>query len=349
MNMQAKAPYKPDFNRLATTLRGGKADRVPLMELGIHPDHMQAFLGHPIATLMDKIDFYQRAGYDYVKLTLPFDLKVRPSEATGEASKGSNLDRSAWGTEGAGVITTEDEFEAMNWPEVTDELFREYEMAEKILPDDMQLVGQHGDIFTFTWELMGFQTFSFALVENPQLVERLFQRVGETIYSLFERMARFSRVGALFYSDDIAYQSGLMVSPAVLRKHLFPWMKKIGDLCQARDLPFIYHSDGKLWEVMEDLHDCGVTALQPIEPQAWDIREVKERFGHWFALVGNVDVDLLSRGTPEQVQETASNLIASVGQDGGYCLGSGNTIPAYARPENYLAMLKTAWEKGSLE
>ena len=343
--MQTKAPYEPDFNRLARTLRGGKADRVPLMELGIHPDHMQAFLGHPVVKLMDKIDFYRRAGYDYVKLTLPFDLKVRPSEP----DKNENLDRSAWGTEGSGVITTDEEFQAMNWPQVTDELFREYEMAEKILPDDMQLVGQHGDIFTYTWELMGFQTFSFALVENPQLVEKVFQRLGETIYSLFERMARFARVGALFYSDDIAYQSGLMVSPAVLRKFLFPWMKKIGDLCKAKDMPFIYHSDGKLWEVMADLHDCGVTALQPIEPQAWDIREVKDRYGHWFALVGNVDVDLLSRGTPEQVRETATHLITSVGQDGGYCLGSGNTVPAYARPENYMAMLQTAWEKGSLE
>lgn len=104
--MQAKAPYEPDFDRLARTLRGGKADRVPLMELGIHPDHMQAFLGHPVAKLMDKIDFYRRAGYDYVKLTLPFDLKVKPSEP----DKNENLDRAAWGTEGSGVITTDEEF-----------------------------------------------------------------------------------------------------------------------------------------------------------------------------------------------------------------------------------------------
>ncbi len=96
--------------------------------------------------------------------------------------------------------------------------------------------------------------------------------------------------GALWYSDDIAYQTGLLVSPRVLRTYHFPWVKKIGDLARARNIPFIYHTDGILWDVMEDLIGCGVGVLHPIEPQAMDIREVKQRYGDRLCLMGNLDL-----------------------------------------------------------
>ena len=77
----------------------------------------------------------------------------------------------------------------------------------------------------------------------------------------------------------LAYTSGLMVGPDTLRQHLFPWVRKMGDLCRARDIPFLYHSDGVLWPLLDDLIGCGVTALHPIEPKAMDIAEVKRRAG----------------------------------------------------------------------
>jgi uroporphyrinogen decarboxylase len=120
----------------------------------------------------------------------------------------------------------------------------------------------------------------------------------------------------------------------------------MGDICRKARLPFLYHSDGVLWEVLDDLVDCGVCALHPIEPIAMDIHEVKRRYGEWLCLVGNVEVDTLSRGTPEQVRGEVRALLREVAPGGGYCLGSSNTVPNYARLENYRAMLEEAWEWG---
>lgn len=345
------APYSPDFGRLRTVLLGGKADRVPLMELGIDEGIMGQFLGRPIQNLGDKIEFYRRAGYDYIKLAPVINMNpgaavpangFRQSQATG-------LDRArTWGTESKGIITSWEEFERFRWAEVTDAAFRWFDEAEQAMPAEMRVIGQYGDIFTFTWEFMGFETFSYALVENPELVAALFDRVGSIIYALFERMAQYRVVGGLFYSDDIAYFSGLMISPATLRRYLFPWMRKIAALCQARKMPLLYHSDGKLWEVLDELIEVGVTTLHPIEPKAMEIREVKEKYGNRLGLIGSIDMDLLARGEPERIRETVRGLIEDVGLRGGYCVGSGNSIPNYIPVRNFRAMVEAAWAFGHL-
>ena len=63
-------------------------------------------------------------------------------------------------------------------------------------------------------------------------------------------------------------------------------------------------------------------------------------------LVGNVQVDTLSRGTPEQVRQEVRTLLREVAPGGGYCIGSSNTVPNYGRLENYRAMIEEAWQSG---
>ena len=340
---------QPDFRRLRTALLCGQPERVPLFELAVDMTVKEKFLGRPIVGLEDEIDFYREAGYDYIKLSPLVDFnpgKAVPREGSRLTQRSDDRGQRRWNAGNTGVITSLAEFEAYQWPKLEEVDYSPFEQVQKLLPDGMQIVGQYGDIFTYTWDLMGFETFSISLVENPELVAIVFQKVGSIVYHLFETMASFDKVGALCYSDDIAFYSGPLCSPTVFRTHLFPWMKKIGQVCRERNLPFIYHSDGKLWELMEDLLDCGVNALQPIEPKTMDIREVKQRYGRRLCLIGNVDVDLLARGTPEQVQEKTLELIREVAPGGGYCLGSGNTVPEYVPVENYRAMVETAWEFG---
>jgi uroporphyrinogen decarboxylase len=90
---------------------------------------------------------------------------------------------------------------------------------------------------------------------------------------------------------------------------------------------------------MDKIIDCGVNALHPIEPKAMKIKEVKERYGNKLCLIGNVDVDMLSRATSEEIRKYVRKNIEEVGYNGGYCVGSGNSVPEYVNPENYKAMI----------
>lgn len=338
-----------DFERLRSTLLGGQSDRVPLMELAVDVKVMGEFLGRPILHTRDRVDFALAAGYDYVRLAPKIDMnpaKKQPKEGTRTTAATDKDAARTWHAEGQGIITSMADFEQFRWPKLEEVDFSVFEEIQADLPDEIKIVGQYGDIFTWIWDFMGFESFSFALVENPELIELMFDKIGSIELELFRTMADFDNVGALFYSDDIAFGSGLLMSPNVFRTWLFPWMKKIAAICQAKQIPFIYHTDGKIWQVLDDLHAIGVNALQPLEPQAIDIREVKKQYGHKFCLIGNIDVDLLSRGTPAEIETIAKGLIEDIGPGGGYCLGSGNTVPAYVPIENYRAMVEAAWKYG---
>jgi len=341
--------YQSDFNRLRTTLLGGKADRVPLAELSVDLKIQGAFLGRPVETTRDLIDFALAAGYDYVRLAPMIDFnpgKFQPKEGVRHSGATERDQDRNWHAEGQGIITSIEDFEKFLWPRLEDVSYQRFEDIQSQLPDGLKIIGQYGDIFTWVWHFLGLEAFSFALIENPELVERMFEKIGSIELALFRSMADFDNIGALFYSDDIAFGSGLLMSPQVFRTYLFPWMQQIGDICREKNIPFIYHTDGKIWPVLDDLYEIGVNALQPLEPQAIDIREVKQKYGDKFCLIGNIDVDLLSRGTPAEIDAVAKSLIEDVGAGGGYCLGSGNTVPAYVPVENYRAMVEAGWKYG---
>jgi uroporphyrinogen decarboxylase len=77
-----------------------------------------------------------------------------------------------------------------------------------------------------------------------------------------------------------------------------------------------------------------------------DIVEVKRRYGKKLCLSGGVDVDLLSRGTPDEVRALVRKHIAEVGPEGAWCAGSSNSVPEYVPVENYRVMVETVIAEG---
>lgn len=118
------------------------------------------------------------------------------------------------------------------------------------------------------------------------------------------------------------------------------------ELARRRSIPLIYHSDGVLWSVFDDIVACGVTAQHPIEPMATDILVVKDRVGDRLCLCGNSEVDVLSHSTAEDVAALVRQRFEQLGHRGGWCLGSSNSVPDYALVENYITMVRTAPEIG---
>ena len=318
-----------------------------MIELGVHPTIKERFMERPVLTLQDEVEFSEKAGYDYVKLQPVADFnpsKIGLEEHVTFSEDGTLFRK--WASEGSGIISSVQDLELYRFPSKQDFDYWKFEQVRSILPEGMGVIGQYGDIFTMTWEMMGFEAFSLAIYENPELVKALNDKLGQLVLSMFEYFAQSDAVDALWYSDDIAFTGGLLVSPDTLHEYFFPWLHRIGELARAYNKPLLYHTDGVLWDVFDEIVACGVDAIHPIEPKAMNIADVKSRYGDKLCLLGNVDVDILSRGTPEQIRGIVEENIWKVGTNGGYCVGSGNSIPEYVKYENYLALLSATREFG---
>ena len=335
----------PNYENLLNNLTLKKSIAIPLAELGVHPEIKEKFLSRKILNIKDEIEFWYIAGYDYVKLQPKADFN--PAKIGIDSNVTYNDDGSVfrkWASESKGVITNEEGLNKYVFPKSSDFDYKNIELAQSNLPDGMCVIGQYGDIFTMTWEMMGFENFSIALFENEDLISSLNNILGELVLDMFKNFIQMDHVKAIWYSDDIAYTNGLMVSKDVLDQFFFPWLKKIGALAKEYNKPLIYHSDGILYDVFDKIIDCGVSAIHPIEPKAMQIEEVHNRYKDNLCLIGNIDVDLLSRGESDEIRKNVLENIEKVGQNGGYCVGSGNSIPEYVQLENYLTLIQTVRE-----
>jgi len=78
------------------------------------------------------------------------------------------------------------------------------------------------------------------------------------------------------------------------------------------------------------------------------IAVAKEAMGDTVCLVGNIDpIDVLMRGTPDQVRQEAQRIIEIGKQCRGYMFNSGEMVPRMTPEENMIAMMEAAREFGT--
>jgi len=65
----------------------------------------------------------------------------------------------------------------------------------------------------------------------------------------------FETVGALIANDDWGFKTQTMLSPADLRRYVFPWHERIVETIHAAGKPAILHSCGFAGEIMDDIID----------------------------------------------------------------------------------------------
>ena len=340
---------QPDFERIKAALFCREPDRVPLAELKVDRAVQSAFLGRVVESLQDEIEFWAKAGYDYIRIRPTYDFHQRGFTEK-KAEYGVYGDRIAtrrWAVEGKGLITNDRDFAEFPWPAPDEVDYSSLEAAADMLYDGMRVISGVTGIFEGVWMLMGLEGFAIATAENPALIRAMFDKVGDLLLGVFEQAVSYPHVGAMWVSDDLAYTEGLFISPEMLREHVFPRYKRMGDMCRERRMPFLFHSDGRVWDIMGDIIGAGFNALHPIEPKAMDIRELKRRVGDRLCLMGNLDLGgVLTRGSPEEVAAATRDLIRDLAPGGGYCVGSSNTVPEYVPLENYRAMIDATIEFG---
>ena len=347
-----KRELKPNFERYMIALHCEEPDRVPQGDWHVDQRPKEAFMGRPVKTLQDHVDFWYNAGFDYVTASSGILEPVRAPEGMMTKGEGVHTEYGdkvsrEWANTHEGVLTNWEKFEKFRWPAIDDFDLSKWDAFDKILPKGMKAILLLGKIYTTAWMYMGAETFFNALETDEKLVAEIINKIGEIQYQTFLRVIEHPCVGAVLNPDDIAFNTGLLVSPKYLRKYVFPWYKKMGKICRERGIGFIFHSDGDCTEVMDDLIDCGFHGFNPIQPNAMNIVEVKKKWGKKLCLIGNLNLDsTLTLGTPEDVRAEVYERIRTIAPGGGYMVSSSNSITDYVPVANMRALLDATYEFG---
>jgi len=249
------------------------------------------------------------------------------------------------------LLTSPDDLSRMKFPDPADPSL--YEEAKRLVDTNRGQYAVGGRVRLGASAMlmsMGLEGFSYALLDCPGLVETILDRYTDWTAQVVERLPDVG-VDFVWSFDDMAYKTGPMFAPHVFREIFLPRLMKVADAIHAAGLPWIFHSDGNLMPILDDLLTLGMNGLHPIEPGAMDINEVKRRYGHRVCLVGNIDLRYtLTRGTPAEVEVEVRDRIEHVGRGGGYIISSANSITSYCKLENVLAVrdavARYGWYRG---
>jgi len=340
--------FVPDIDRVKTTLEHKEPDRVPNFETYVSRGVVEAILGAPLPTgLAGELAYRTRFRYDYLYIIPRYET---PPVYGRSGKKTGNADGEiSWADMDSKVITDWDSLRAYVYPEPgTLDLseLREAIKAARELPGNVGVAAlMPAAPLMESQLLMGFEGFCMKLYEDFDLCKALVDRIGRTGCGSMEQLCR-EDIDVVFFGDDMAYTGGMMIAPDMMRELFFPWYRKFIAIARDAGKYVLFHSDGNIKPVIPDFIDAGLQGLNPIEPLAMDIVELKREFGSRLTLIGNIDVDLLARGTPEQIEEQVKQRIEQLAPGGGYMLASSNSVADYSKPENYAAMIEAGFRYG---
>jgi len=340
--------FTPDYFHILDVLNNKKPKRLPIYEHLISPAIMEKVLNKSFAELGigDKDDlvefftyycsFFEEMTYD----TVSFEFCISEILPDHGAIMGGK----------PGPIQTREDFEKYPWDELPirfwDKADPYFQALAQTLPAGMKAIGGIGNgVFEISEDLVGYEYLSYMQIDNPELYAALHQKIGDLMKNIWDRFLKYYAeyfVGCRF-GDDLGFKTNLLLSPETIKQHILPQYKRIINAVHQANKPFLYHSCGCIFDMMEDVIEIGINAKHSNEDVIAPFDRWIELYGGRIGLFGGIDVDILCQEKPEVITEKVVELGTKFRSTAnGYALGSGNSIPDYVPVEGYLAMIEAA-------
>jgi len=292
------------------------------------------------------LEFSLKMGYDYVTAFPIVPVPRTSMQLEDDTAKPGQ--KRGWQNEHSGLIASRKDFDNFPWPSVEEIAVFPIDYTASKMPESMKVMAFYFGIFEDLRALMGIENLAIKSIEEPDLVDDILERLTALAEHAMELIAAHPATGAVFYADDMGFNLGTMLSPKWFREYVIPRQKRIADICHKHDKPFLLHSCGQVDALMEDLIEVvGIDARHSFEDNIEPVEDVYKKYGDRIAVLGGVDVNLLSIGTPDQVRARTRQILEACAPGGGYCVGSGNSVTNYCKIENYYAMIDETkkWNK----
>lgn len=193
-------------------------------------------------------------------------------------------------------------------------------------------------MFEMAWHMTGMEKFMVDMGSGEPYVGVLIDRVKEFSAGVARRMAELG-VDGIWFGDDFGSQTGMMISPRMWRNIFKPRYAELFKEIKAAnpDVMIMYHSDGAVAPILQDLVDIGLDVFNPVQPNVpgHDPKELKSRLGDRLSFWGAIDQQyLLPRGSKDEIERDVASKIEILGAGGGYLCAPAHIVQADTSMEN---------------
>ncbi len=359
-------PYvgEPDIERLFSAFKRKKVDRVPNFEVLIEDRHVENLLGRfagnslslggdPAKGVEEAEGARPMKANDYIELCKLIGQDAMIVEAIWTPFKKRNEDGSAGGMIADRSIKSREDFERHVVLPGDEDIeakmvyVREYREALDKSGTRIGFCVLFGAFFQTLYEFMiGLEDTMTMVYEDRDFIEELLETSTEWCVKFCEAAIE-AGVDFIWPADDVAFRTGLFLPPKVTQEIWAPRMKRIMEPALNAGKPVMFHSDGKIDDLVPMLLEMGVDCINPMDPYGVDYREFKRKYGHFACLAGNIDIEFpLSHGSPEEVEKDVKEHMEVLKPGGGYVCCSSHSIVNYIPHENFIAMINAIHRYG---
>jgi len=195
--------------------------------------------------------------------------------------------------------------------------------------------------------MMGVKDGLVNMFRKPDLIYDMIATYTDLLIEMYKIIVELGvEIDGVWLRGDLAYKNGLLFSPSLYYRLLYPHHKRLCNFFKSRDIPVIHHIDGDVRRYIPLIVKAGFSAVQPLEARAKnDVRELKRLWGHKIAFIGNISVESLS-GTKEEIEREVRSKVLTAKEGGGYIFHSDHSIPPTVSWKNYQYAVKIANEYG---
>lgn len=153
----------------------------------------------------------------------------------------------------------------------------------------------HGFFSGVWYRYTDLQTFLISLKKDRLFARDLIDAVGEFNLRSAEHLLKCG-VDSILFCDDLGHRTGLLISPEDYEQLIFPWHKRVANLCHQYDAYCHLHSHGHIKDIIPLLIDAGIDILNPVDyKEGLDIEELKGTYGDKLTFYVEVDLPVLKK------------------------------------------------------
>jgi uroporphyrinogen decarboxylase len=200
-----------------------------------------------------------------------------------------------------------------------------------------------GHISENAWQVRGYEPFLIDLMTQRDWAEFILDKFCQNSLNVAVAAAR-AGYDCIMTGDDVANQKAMMFQPDLWRAIMKPrWAKVIAAAREHKpDIHVWYHSDGNIWDILDDLVEIGITILNPVQPECVDPVAVRKRMGKRLAFDGCIGTQTtFPFGTPGTMRRAVLELAEALdARNGGLMLSPTHVLEPDVPPANVSAFFE---------